>query len=330
MGMDVRCLGNLISLAMWSLQAVPCGLWLDLVEIYLLKIPSATVHTAQLEILHTNYHFTHQMSDPSVPIRYVTASVAVYSLAHGLLSRHVAPDSRKLLLKGISGAHAAAMTLVATLALNKSPLRLRSEQTGYAAPKYGLDDNLDDRHNPIIQEQSDLANAITAWETGYLLFDTWGILRYASRESSPPRLLKSAMTAAKVEPFEFAHHTGLATALLCLQYYIWKGNERGVWIIVALTLMNASTPLYQLRGFVAHRGRRFKALDVSFAVAFALSRMGTIYWILQRYGAYHGLNAWAAYRKLRLPCQAGTGAIFSLNTVWWLLLLRSIRRRHMS
>lgn len=265
-----------------------------------------------------------------MPFKFVPASVAVYSLAHGLLSRHVAPDSKKLLLKAISGAHAAGMTLVATMALDKSPLRLWSDQTTYADPHYRLDGNLDDSHNPIIQEQSDLANAITAWETGYLLYDTWGLLRYTSSGSSTPGLLKSAMAAAKVQPFEFAHHTGLATALLYLQYYIWKGNERGVWIIVALTLMNASTPLLQMRSLAVHWGRRFKALDIAFALVFALSRMGTIFWILQRYGAYHGLNAWTAYLKLQLPCQAGTGAIFSLNTAWWLLLLRKIGRRHTS
>lgn len=265
-----------------------------------------------------------------MPLKVVPASVAVYSLAHSVLSGHVAPDSRKLLLKAISGAHATGMTCLAIWALNNSPLRLFSDQTRHVEPSYKVDGNLDDSHNPIIQEQSNLANAITAWETGYLLYDTWGMLHYSSRGSSTPGFVKSVTTAARAQPFEFAHHTGLATALLYLQYYIWKGNERGVWIIVALTLMNASTPLLQMRALAKHKGKRFQALDLTFAVAFALSRMGTIMWILQRYGAYHGLDAWAAYLKLRLPCQAGTGAIFSLNTAWWLLLVRNISRRHYS
>jgi hypothetical protein len=282
------------------------------------------LHAALFTSLEHLHDTPPAMSNPNVPLRVLPASIVTYGVAHRILSRCASPGSKMMLLEAISGAHAAGMTLATLLALRQSPLHFYSNQTR-GELHYRSDGNLDDSKNPMIQEQSDLANAITAWETGYLIYDTWGMVQYSSPTSG---IFRSISAAAQSNPFEFAHHTGLATALLYLQYYIWKGNERGIWIIVALTLMNASTPLLRIRSWAAHQGKRSKTLDVAFAVSFALSRMGVIFWILQRYGAHHGLNAWSAYLKLRLPCQAGTGAIFGLNTAWWLLLLRSMARRH--
>jgi hypothetical protein len=267
------------------------------------------------------------MADPNVPLRVVPTSVITYCLARGILKHRFAPGSEKLLLKAISGAHAAGITLAAILTLKNSPLHSVSI---HDQPRYKPDGNLDDSGNPMIQAQSNLANSITAWETGYLIYDTWALIEHESIRAPNLKYSECIVAAARSQPFEFVHHTGLATALIYLQYYIWRGNERGIWIIVALTLMNASTPLLQTRSWLAHKGRRYIGLDLSFAIAFALSRMGAITWILQRYGAHHGLDAWTAYRRLRLPCQAGTGSIFALNTVWWLLLIRSILKRRRS
>lgn len=268
------------------------------------------------------------MSNANVPLLVVPASIITYGLIQSFLAQYVSSSSRKLLLRANSGMHAAGMTLVAVLALQKSPFRANADHMIHGKIRSMPDGNLDDSENPIIREQSNLANAITGWETGYLIYDTWALVWYGTRGQIWPERLKSVIASVKRQPFEYTHHVGLITALLYLQYYIWKGNERGIWIIVALTLMNASTPLLHIRSLLAGNGKRYKTLDVAFAIMFALSRMGTISWILQKYGAHHGLNGLTAYMKLRMPCQAGTGAIFGLNLTWWFLLVRNLVWRY--
>ena len=191
---------------------------------------------------------------------------------------------------------------------------------------YTLSDNLDDSENPLIQDQSNFANALTAWETGYLVYDTW-VLVHSVHAGSESSYYQSILQAAKTQPAGFGHHIALSCAFLVLQRYIHLGRERGIWIICALMLMNASTPVLHARWWARQQGSSSKTWDAVFAAAFATCRFGTVAWVLRTYGYYHGLGAWESYRKLRIPCQTGTGALVGLNALWWVALTTGMVRR---
>ena len=178
-----------------------------------------------------------------------------------------------------------------------------------AAPTTPINQNfLNDSQNPLIHGKSHLANSITAWETGYLLYDTIVLLSTSQRN----------------DPTILAHHISLLCALGYLQLYIAKGKERGMGIIVSLLLMNASNPVLHWRWW--KRKRDVKA-DVVFAVAFAACRFGTVWYVLREYGRFHGIGPLEALWRQRVVCQVGTGALVVANGFWWVLLVRGMVRR---
>lgn len=113
------------------------------------------------------------------------------------------------------------------------------------------------------------------------------------------------------------HHLSLLLALGLLQVYISKERERGVWIIVAFEIMNASTPFLQLRWWARKRtGKDDWRLDALLAIVFGLSRLGTILWIINTYAAFHDMDPVEAFWRQRMICKAGTTALFAMNATW--------------
>lgn len=211
-------------------------------------------------------------------------------------------------LKAISSFHALS-TSVAVLYSLSQPWPIGSDR-GQLSSSLAQPHFLDDRENPMIRGHSELGNAITAWETGYLLYDTVALL-----------------TITRKDPVMLIHHGMLLGALGYLQIYITRQQERGIWIILAFLFMNASNPLLHLRWWRRKRtGKDDGRIDTLFAVAFAVCRFGTISYVLKKYGTFHRLSAWEAFLRQRAVCKVGTASLFLLNAAWWLRLVASISR----
>lgn len=272
------------------------------------------------------------------PFTIIATSTATYTsllaLSHSL--SHPSPDAEAP-LKAISSLHATVTTGLALAALAAPwpvdralpPLHLGLGRSAF-----------DDAATPLIAGRSALGNAVTAWEAGYLLFDSLALVwlsRPRPRSGAGVRDVGTAVVrCARDDPFIFVHHTTLFAGLAVLQYFISHGRERGVWVVVAFVLMNASTPLLNLRWWVRkRRGRGSLGLDAALAAAFAGARLGSVWWVLREYGRWHSggqgrvVGVWEAFRGQRWVCQVGTGALVGLNGLWLGLLVSSIGRRVM-
>lgn len=264
-------------------------------------------------------------SAPYVICGLATATYALLLRASTTTSQ--AATLRKA-IKHVSAGHATLTTLLALYALRPTAqwtagVGERTEATNALSHAY-----LDDNTNPLIAARSDLANAITSWETGYLLYDTCALLLDASTRTKSRKIPSAIAQLAKESPVFLAHHVALLSALAYLQTYVSSGREKGLQVIVAFLLMNASNPVLHLRWMYKQRsGSNNRALDATFLVVFALSRFVVVYWVLQRYGQYHGLGPLDAYKRLRRPCQIGTGALIGLNAAWWAVLVWQMMRK---
>ncbi|MDI1486561.1 MAG: hypothetical protein OHK93_005792 [Ramalina farinacea] len=177
--------------------------------------------------------------------------------------------------------------------------------------------------DPLITARSDFANAITAIEAGYLLQDSVALVKEAQ--------LRGGGISRNVDKTLLVHHVGIGAALLVLHYYIARGKERGIYIIVMFLLMNASTPLlnlrWYLRTFARHRRKAIFAADAAFVAAFFVARVYLVWRILGEYGRYHEWGVWDTFWKgLRVPCQMGTGALFVANLGWWVIMCQNLAR----
>ena len=215
-------------------------------------------------------------------------------------------------LKAVSTLHSILTTILAISAL-RGQQWTHVKETAYP----------DDTSNPLISTHSEFLNAITALETGYLVSDTVALL-------SGPRLHNGK--SPPLDKVLLTHHTLIGTALLLLQYYIARGREKGIYIIVRFLLMNASTPFLNLRWFLRQYAGQRKVLisgaDVVFAIAFFWARVALVWSILAEYGQFHGWSAWEAYQRgLMLPCRLGTGALVLANLGWWIVMVRNLVRR---
>lgn len=266
------------------------------------------------------------MTTLSVPLAVVPVSGLTYRLIAHLLLRDANVESIKPRMKALSAGHAILATIAVLLALRASPL-VAKQSDKRQVTRYRADGNLDDSDIQLIQEHSLLANTITSWETGYLLYDTWAMVHYSHPQTKDRGFAQSIATVASAEPAVFGHHVLLSSAFLYLQYYIHQGRERGIWIIAAFLLMNASSPVMHLRWWFRRKDSRTVKLDYAFAAIFALSRFGSVYWVLRNYGASHGLNVRQTLTAMRVPCQVGTAALTGLNAMWWMTLVNGIIRR---
>ncbi|KAF2678470.1 hypothetical protein K458DRAFT_139245 [Lentithecium fluviatile CBS 122367] len=236
--------------------------------------------------------------------------------------------------KAVSALHATATSVVAVYLLNYSSWTIPSRQPTTARHSHRDNDRKghpDDSRNPLISGRNLLANALTTWETVYLLYDTWFMV-YATRKRMGLSSNSAALRiVAKRSPAVLAHHVLLASAFLVLQSYIVAGKERGLWVITAFILMNSSSPVMHLRWWLRRRsGKPSTAMDLALLTSFAGARFGVVLWILKRYGSYyHGLNAIQAYKVLRKECKIGTAMLVGFNGVWWTMLAYKVVRRNL-
>ncbi|KAI4137034.1 MAG: hypothetical protein L6R39_007503 [Caloplaca ligustica] len=229
-------------------------------------------------------------------------------------------------LKAISTLHSSLTTILALIALRYGQWRttgLPPELTVSSKHNIsGLGNYPDDSHNPLITARSEFANCITAIEAGYLAQDTIALILEARLHGRTKSLDKTLLT----------HHAGIGIALFALHYYIAKGREAGIYVIVMFLLMNSSTPILNLRWYLRnfHPGRRRLRLaaDLAFAVSFFVARVWLGWKILAEYGSFHGWTAIEAYTHgLRLPCKLGTGALWTANLGWWAMLVANVVSR---
>lgn len=181
--------------------------------------------------------------------------------------------------------------------------------------------------DPLIAARSEFANAITAIEAGYLLQDSVALIREARLGGAA-----AGRTSQNLDKTLLTHHVGIGTALLVLHYYIARGKERGIYIIVMFLLMNSSTPLlnlrWYLRNFARDRRKAVYVADVAFVAAFFVARVWLVWRILREYGRYHDWGAWDTFwNGLRIPCQMGTGALFVANLGWWVVMCQNLASR---
>ncbi|MCJ1320283.1 hypothetical protein MMC15_005621 [Xylographa vitiligo] len=185
---------------------------------------------------------------------------------------------------------------------------------------------------PLIATRSAFANAITAFETGYLLSDSL-ILLYSvrlARRSNVAAKSKQRLVGLNMRHLAY-HHAGLSAALLYLQWYIYHGREKGVLVIVMMMLMNASSPFGTLRWWLVNfRGERKTAIafaTAAYLTIYAAARVGLVYAILRVWGRQTGVGALQAFGGLRWQCKLGTGTMGAVNTAWLVMGVSNFLRR---
>lgn len=274
------------------------------------------------------------MAATTTPYKIVAASASFYTLM--LFAAVKARNQQAELptsIETISALHSLATSVGALAILRYADWQVQTSDDATKAQstrsrEFSVRPLLDDSANPTIAGTSTVANALTAFECGYLIYDTGALLYQAHLKSDRRSAAFAVSTLVKGSPIFLAHHLVLVSSLLYLQTYIAKGCEKGLWIIVSFLLMNASNPLLHLRWWLRRSsGRVSNQIDVALAVVFAATRFGVIAWVLQGYGSYHGMGPWQAYRRLRRECQAGTGILVGVNAVWWFALLAKITKR---
>ena len=264
------------------------------------------------------------------PAHIVSLTAATYSclFAASRYSSWPTHNSRAN-LKAISSLHSVATTAIGLAALLDAwPV---AEEPAISSVYTSSKKYLDDSRNPLIAGRSLLGNAVTSFETGYLLYDNIALLLVTKSElqnGANPSTAAALSHLVQKEPLLVIHHLGILTGLGILQTYIAQGRERGIWIIVAFILMRASDPILHWRWWRRKQtGRSDARLDLLLAAVFAACRFGTVRWVLRAYGDYHNMSPWQAFIKQRIICKAGTGTLVGLNSLWLATLLRNTGRR---
>lgn len=169
------------------------------------------------------------------------------------------------------------------------------------------------------QEEGDQVEcfASIALEVAYLVLDTLGML------------LARKVARGPVNPVKMLHHLAFGAYLLFYTWQAMNNREFGAFIVVSFLvsrsvqylsrasqpliigaqLMNASTPLLNLRlavkRYAVANPEHFysdprhvlaqKALDWLLIAAFACARPLLVCWILHSYGARSGVNGWQMF-----------------------------------
>ncbi|KAI4129537.1 MAG: hypothetical protein LQ338_002173 [Usnochroma carphineum] len=229
-------------------------------------------------------------------------------------------------IRAVSTIHSSLVTVLALIALQRGQWHsagLPRELTVHS--KHSISGNggyPDDSQNPLITARSEFANSVTALEAGYLAQDIIALLFEAYLRGGSKSLDKTLLT----------HHVGIGAALLALHYYIAKGREAGIYVIIMFLLMNSSTPIlnlrWYLRTFHPQQRRVLLGADLAFVVSFFMARVWLVWKILAEYGSFHQWTALEAYAYgLRLPCKLGTGALWTANLGWWIMLVGNVASR---
>lgn len=256
-------------------------------------------------------------------------SLTAYPILQRFLSgRRPSPLDVTAAIKAVSTVHSSLCTALALYVLNQDQWRTpppTPAQHATMKASYLRTGVPDDGANPTIQGRSELANTITAIECGYLIQDTVALIRVAN-------MYTRAGIRGTLDKTLLTHHIGIGVALLVLHYYIARGKEKGIYIIVQLLLMNASTPVLNLRWYI----HTFKPdwmkmrhlADGTLVAAFFAARVWLVGKILSDYGAWHGWSAWEAHvYGLRVPCKLGTGALLVANVGWLSIMIWNLASR---
>ena len=261
-------------------------------------------------------------------VALLTSFTAYSAFLRALSGPSPSPLEFSIAIKTVSTVHSSLLTTLAIYVLHQPQWRTSTPspvQLAILRTKYLQTGIPDDNSNPTIQVKSELANTITAIECGYLIQDSIALIISA-------KLYDKAGVRGTLDKRLLTHHIGIGLALLALQYYVARGKEKGIYIIVQFLLMNASTPLLNLRWYI----RTFKpdlnklrlVADALFVPAFFAARVWLVGKILGDYGTWHGWSAWETYRYgLRAPCKLGTGALWVANVGWWSVLVWNVTRR---
>jgi hypothetical protein len=192
---------------------------------------------------------------------------------------------------------------------------------------------------PIITTRSELANTLTAIETGYLLQDSIVLLLAAqskqvllNRRVGGSGDAQRALRGLNLRHLGW-HHALLGSAFVVLQIYIAQGREKGILVIAAMLLMNASSVPGTLRWFLVNfrpdLKQAIRAVMVLYLTTFAIFRVGLIYHILRVFGEQLHITALEAFMRLRLPCQFGMSSLAVVNSFWLISATRSFLLREM-
>ena len=265
------------------------------------------------------------MTSSQTPLGLVAVSACFYGLVFRA-TRHGTSPPDAASLRAISAGHAALTTLLAVYVLRQPQWETETDASSSLSKRVLSNVSpLDDSFNPIIRGRSTFGNAITAFETGYLLYDSCAMISTYGRRQGRISLTLAWHTA----PLMMGHHVVLVSALLYLQVYIARGKERGIWVILAFLAMNATNPLLHARWWARKVGKDPKLLDFLFTIVFAVVRFGIPVEVMRNYGAYHHIGPFQAFKRLRTPCKVGTSVLVGLNGVWWMFLAKALIQRQL-
>lgn len=187
------------------------------------------------------------MSTPNNPLPArapqitLLTSIITYPLLFFLVTPGNATASRFTKSReAISVLHCTLVTLLAAYELrerSKDWDAIPASRINRSASKHDAIRTTNGTNCPLITTRSMLGNSIVAFEMGYLVQDAV-ILILAARLRARGR----GKGWAKEINWRVLgwHHAGLSTALAVLQWYIARGREKGIMVILMLMLMNAS------------------------------------------------------------------------------------------
>lgn len=271
-------------------------------------------------IQHTTINMGYASANLS---NFFAAGLALYPLAFYLSIPEGATPSRLALSREvISFVHCTFMVVLAGICLRDNHAALTPSPGTAAAPS-------PDSDLPIIATKSSFGNAIMALETAYLLQDSV-LLRYVFRKSK--RLVQAGMVPGSPLGRHLSwHHAGLTLPLITLQWYISKGREKGILVLVMLMLMNTSSPFGTVRWYLINFRPKYRraiaTATIAYLCTYAVCRVYLIYHVLSIFGSQQRLSAFESFRKLRLPCKAGTATMAIVNSAWFLMALKNFIKR---
>lgn len=209
-------------------------------------------------------------------------------------------------------------------------------------------------NSPLITTRSTLGNSITAFEMGYLVQDAVILILAARlRAQGLGRGRESLVKEINWRVLGW-HHAGISTALGLLQWYIARGKEKGIMIILMLMFMNASlvdlfilsfvwdyvltvsyrTPVGTLHWYLVNFQCAWRKLimiaNAVYLIMYGIFRVGVVYWILHVFGSQTGHSAIGAFWRLRTTCWLGTSTIGIANLIWFILGLRKFAGRYLT
>ncbi|TPX23240.1 hypothetical protein DIZ76_012566 [Coccidioides immitis] len=180
-------------------------------------------------------------------------------------------------------------------------------------------------HINILEAKPPLANAILAFECGYLIQD-FAVLVLGARRTASDGRARSVLARNVNWRVLGWHHLGVVAGLGMFQWRAQRGEAKGVLILLIMMLMNGSTPIGTLHWFLAKFRPGWRgSICVTHALylaTYAMVRVYLLYWIVKLFGAWTGVSALEAFRRLRWQCQLGTGVIMASNTAWLLIGIR--------